>query len=121
MAPVSYRASTGDTVEGTGGAFAVGQSRRLAEIEAADGLAYTALFSERLLGTGEESARAVPENYAVVKELDAAVVAGGLAVEDWRGDAGKSWAEASWSSTLYNHAVLPGIANSQVTVDGTRR
>lgn len=120
QAPVSYRASTGDTVEGTGGAFAIGRKLRMAEIEAADGLAYTALFSERLLGTGEDAAGAVPENYAVVKELDAVVSAGGLAAADWRGDAGKSWAEASWSSTLYNHAARPGIANSQVTGDGAK-
>src|SRR5437763_11362033 len=36
----------------------------------------------------------------------------------WRGDAGSSWAEASWRSTLYNHALTPNAATSCITSDG---
>ena len=45
-APVSYRASTGDSQLGDNGAFAPGRSWSLAAIEARDGLSCTAAFAE---------------------------------------------------------------------------
>ena len=49
-APISYRATTGSSPPGDDGAFAPGRSIRLKDIEAADGLSFTAAFSERLVG-----------------------------------------------------------------------
>ena len=118
--PVSYRATTGDDPEGRSGGFAFGRRTTLGEIEAADGVSYTAAFSERLVGDGR-SAQA-PENYAMV---DGAVAAPGcfldsaaMAGADWRGDAGSSWEHADWRSTLYNHAMVPGSKLSCLARDG---
>jgi len=118
--PVSYRATAGDDVEGRTGGFAFGKRTTFAEIEAADGLSYTAAFCERLVGDGR--AHQAPENYALVDgpiaeqgcfpDVEAAAKA------DWRGDAGSSWDQAGWRSTLYNHAMLPGSKISCLARDG---
>jgi type II secretory pathway pseudopilin PulG len=115
-APVSYRATTGDGTDGRNGPFAPGHPTRRADVEAGDGLAYTAAFAERLVGDGtnEPSLR----NFAVV---------GGTVGEEgcptppaiaWRGDAGASWISADWQSTLYNHSLPPNGAPSCVSADG---
>ncbi|MDR3620296.1 MAG: DUF1559 domain-containing protein [Paludisphaera borealis] len=118
--PVSYRATTGDDAEGRTGGFAIGKRTTLAEIEAADGLSYTAAFSERLVGDGRP--RQASENYALVdgplSEQGCSPDASGSLQADWRGDAGASWNEAGWPSTLYNHAMPPGSKISCLTRDG---
>ena len=118
--PVSYRATAGDDPEGLTGGFAFGRRRTLQEIEDADGATYTAAFSERLVGDGRAVQAA--ENYALV---DGPVAESGCFADpdaaagaDWRGDAGSSWKQADWRSTLYNHAALPGSRISCLARDG---
>lgn len=118
--PVSYRATTGDDPEGLTGGFAFGRRRTLQEIEEADGVSYTAAFSERLVGNGR--AEQAAENYALV---DGPVAESGCFADpdaaagaDWRGDAGSSWNRAGWRSTLYSHAMLPGSKISCLARDG---
>ena len=72
-APVSYRASTGDSHLGDNGAFAPGRSWSLAATEARDGLSYTAAFSERLVGSGGEGT----ENLASYRIVPAPLPTGG--------------------------------------------
>ncbi len=117
-APVSFRAVAGVSVSGLNGGFAPGRSVTLSEIEESDGQAFTAAFSERLLGTGKD----VPSksrNYQVFK---GPITAWGCPSDrsgTWKGDAGRSWAEASWRSSLYHHASRPNAAPSCVSDDGT--
>jgi prepilin-type processing-associated H-X9-DG protein len=116
-APVSYRATAGDRPDGMTGGFAPARTSRLDEIEAHDGRSFTAAFSERLLGTHQDGDPR-PVNYLLVAGPvgDQGCPAG--APGGWRGDAGSSWAEASWRSTLYNHSVRPAAAVSCVAADG---
>ena len=115
-APVSYRATAGDQPSGLNGGFAPGRTLRMADVEAGDGKSYTAAFSERLLGTGRPAAG--PSNYMKTSTppTEATCVEGPSA--DWLGDAGASWAEASWRSTLYNHVRPPQARPSCVAGDG---
>ncbi len=116
-APVSYRATTGDQTDGRDGGFAPGRAVRLIEIEAGDGQSFTAAFSERLLGSGRNGEPTAVNYMTTPRSVDArGCPAGGPS--SWRGDAGRSWAEASWRSTLYNHARTPGAAPSCVSDDG---
>jgi type II secretory pathway pseudopilin PulG len=118
--PVSYRATTGDDSEGRSGGFGFGVQTSLAAIEAADGLSYTAAFSERLVGNGQP--RQALENYSLeVGPIAERTIAHGESDPPpiaWRGDAGSSWADAGWPSTLYNHFDAPGAAESRVALDG---
>ena len=114
-APVSYRATAGDSPLGGTGAFAPGRSIRLAEIEDGDGRSFTAAFSERLLGRNVRG----PMDYMVVDGPLTGDRCPSSAEARWRGDAGASWAEASWRSTLYNHALTPNAAPSCVADDGS--
>lgn len=116
-AATSYRATTGDHPAGLNGAFAPGHAVRLADIEAGDGAAFTAAFSERLLGTWRNE-DPNPSNYFRVpgRVGDSGCpspVRGG-----WLGDAGATWAEASWRGTLYNHAIPPNARPSCIQEDG---
>jgi len=119
-APISYRASTGDSAEGLHGPFAPGTTSRLSIIEAGDGTSFTAGFSERLLGNAEETEAL--ENYA---EVAKPVSAGGcdqVEPKSWRGDAGVSWLASDWRSTLYHHGLPPNarpscIASDQLTAN----
>ena len=52
-APISYRATTGDSAAGDNGLFAPGRVITLADVDAADGLSYTAAFSERMVGDNQ--------------------------------------------------------------------
>ncbi|GAC1471468.1 MAG: DUF1559 domain-containing protein [Isosphaeraceae bacterium] len=116
-APTSYRATTGDQTTGKNGGFAPGRVLRLNDIEKADGLSFTASFSERRLGTRhvhDPSER----NYALVKLPLEGNTCPPLAQAAWRGDAGESWAEASWRSSLYNHSLPPNASPSCVDVGG---
>lgn len=116
-APVSYRATTGDSPDGRNGGFAPGRTIRVKEIEDGDGRSFTAAFSERLLGTGRADDPR-PPNYRTVPGPLRGTGCRPPAQADWRGDAGSSWAEASWRSTLYNHALPPDAAPSCVAADG---
>ena len=116
-APISYRATTGDTPDGSNGGFAPGRTVRLNEIEAGDGLSFTAAFSERLIGTRNPS-RHAPGDYLLVSRPVDDRGCPVVASSQWRGDAGASWAEASWRSTLYNHVLTPGAVPSCIAADG---
>ncbi len=122
-APISYRGTTGGPYSsagpvGTDGVFAVGRLRTLAQIEAGDGAAFTAAFSERLVGTGKPGERD-PANYLVGPSpipLEGCVPpADGVGM---RGDAGSSWYHADYRSTLYNHAHPPNWGSSCIAADG---
>lgn len=115
-APVSYRACTGSDAAGSDGVFAPGQSRSLASVQDLDGASFTAAFAERLVGTGPDVAQ--PANYAVVPGPIDPAGCRDLPADAWRGDAGASWARASWTSTLYNHTLNPGGQPSCVQADG---
>jgi hypothetical protein len=115
-ASISYRATTGDEPDGRDGAFAPGRLVRLPAIEAADGLAYTAAFAERLVGNGLNAPGLA--NYTLTRSP---VTDQGCPPPDpsaWRGDAGSSWVASDWKSTLYNHVRPPGATPSCLAVDG---
>ena len=117
LALISYRANTGDDPAGLGGPFQPGRAMTSEQVEAADGLAYTAAFAERLVGDGRDG-HPDPANYGLTP---GPVDFGGcveIPADRWRGDAGSDWAEASWRSTLYSHAPLPNAARSCVAEDG---
>jgi hypothetical protein len=116
-APISYRACAGDAPGGRNGAFAPGKPVTLTEIEAADGLEYTAGFAERLTGTG--GALDHLRDYAMTgPALDGADACPLAPRSASRGDAGCSWAECSFRSTLYNHALVPDASPSCIAGDG---
>jgi prepilin-type N-terminal cleavage/methylation domain-containing protein len=116
-APTSYRATTGSTTRGVDGAFAIGRVVRLDDVRRGDGLAYTAGFSERLIGTGRDAPG--PANYARVPGPvgDGPGGCGALADSAWHGDAGADWTAARWVGTLYNHAAPPGATPSCIAED----
>jgi type II secretory pathway pseudopilin PulG len=117
-APISYRATTGDSPAGDHGPFAIGHVLRLRDVEAADGLSHTAAFSERLVGDHQSNHRA-QNNYQVVEGPLAG--AGCPAIDDpaaWRGDAGASWSWSDYRHTLYNHALPLSADHSCLAVDG---
>src|SRR5262249_10794680 len=104
------------TTAGGNGPFAPGRPTTRLAVDAADGLAYTAAFSERLLGNGRPVES--PVNYTLVHGPIGEAGCGEPPASAWRGDAGSSWARADWVSTLYNHARPPGAARSCVAADG---
>ncbi len=114
-APVGYRANTGSEPTGADGPFAPGLRGTIAEIEAADGASFTVAYSERLVGDGRD----VPARHAY-RVVDHAVGVEGCDPTGgtWRGDAGFSWRETSWRSTLYNHLARPNPPKSCVARDG---
>ena len=117
-APVSYRASTGDSHLGDNGAFTPGRSWSLGAIEARDGLSYTAAFSERLVGRGGEGT----EELASFRIDPSPLPVGGCptpsGASGLRGDAGSSWIASDYRSTLYNHALPPNGRPSCIADDG---
>ena len=115
-APVSYRATTGDRSDGSRGGFTPGQRLTLAEIEAGDGLGYTAAFSERLLGNRRPNDLG-PARYSLATGPIPEQGCPDSPPSTNRSDAGSSWAEASWRSTLYNHAMTPGAGPSCIVDD----
>ena len=117
LAPISYRATTGDQPGGINGGFAPGRMLKLADIEEGDGLSYTSAFSERRHGLRDEFEKSFDKYMTVPGPL----VGAGCPASDaarWHGDAGASWAEASWRSTLYNHALTPNASPSCTAADG---
>jgi hypothetical protein len=117
-APVSYRATTGDTPNGDDGAFAIGRVIRLQAIENADGLSYTAAFSERLVGDGQAGSTAASNFRVVPAPIDAGGPPPDPDTGAWRGDAGSSWYWSDYRHTLYNHALRPSVTGSCVAADG---
>ena len=115
LASISYRATTGDQPAGVNGAFAPGTTTRMSDIENGDGRGYTAAFAERLVGNKRPDDRA-PVNYLICgpvidsrcpEEVD----------PKWFGDAGSSWSEIGWRSTLYNHTMTPNGSPSCIARD----
>lgn len=116
-APISYRATTGSGTDGGDGIFAPGRRLAIADVEAADGVEYTAAFSERLVGDGQPGSR-TPRNYALVPGPVPSDGCPPCPDSSYRGEAGSDWTSASWPSTIYNHAQPPGTAASCVASDG---
>ena len=117
-APVSYRAATGDNPRGDHGAFAPGREWSLAAVEARDGLSYTAAFSERLVGGGDQGPGALPGYRVVSPPLTDTGCPAPRDANDWRNDAGSSWFASDYRSTLYNHALPPNGRPSCIADDG---
>jgi hypothetical protein len=117
-APISYRATTGDSPPGENGAFAPGRVIRLRDVEAADGLSYTAGFSECLVGDNQAHAAALGNYFIVPGPLSGRGCPGESALTAWRGDSGRSWAWADHRFTLYNHALVPSVRPCCVASDG---
>ena len=118
-APISYRATTGDSPAGDNGLFARGCVITLQDVEATDGLSYTAAFSERLVGDNQTNHPSLG-NYRVVPGplSGMRVLPPDAGDAPWRGDAGSSWNWADYRSTLYNHAAGP---ESETIPAGVRR
>ncbi len=118
-APINYRAVTGDTPKGDNGAFSPGRKRSLAELEAADGLSFTAGFSERLVGDNGPGLALLNHYQIVPGPLSPPGCPPVADPNAWRRDAGSSWRTSDYRSTLYNHA-LPLIGKpSCIARDGT--
>jgi hypothetical protein len=110
-APISYRANTGDTLEGTHGPFAIGKEVRLSEIEAGRGRGFVAAFSERLVGNGRKGDLSSYDRVAGPLDPKSCDGEGELT------DAGSSWLTSTWTSTLYNHVSPPRVAGSCIAND----
>lgn len=113
----NYRANAGSEPEGRSGPFAIGKGVTPAEVEAADGVAFTAAFAERLIGSG--SAGRSPANYFEVDSCGALVreklVSPG-SDPVWKSDTGHDWSRGDWVMGLYHHGMRPGEPVSAVAV-----
>jgi prepilin-type processing-associated H-X9-DG protein len=118
LAPVSYRATTGDSPSGDNGAFSPGRAMSLAAIEAADGLSYTAGFAERLIGVKENGLANLAAYQLVPDRVPRSGCPAPLDPSVWRGDAGHSWRRCDYVSSLYNHALPPSGQPSCIAGDG---
>jgi len=118
LAPVSYRAATGDSPDGNNGPFAPGRSLALAAIQAADGLSYTAGFAERLIGDHESGNASLAAYQLVPDRVSPPGCPPAVDGSVWRADAGSSWQACDYRSTLYNHALIPGGRLSCIARDG---
>jgi type II secretory pathway pseudopilin PulG len=114
---ISYRANTGDNADGSGGPFAIARLTNSLEIEELDGLSYTSSFAERLVGD-QVASSARPWNYGSIPGPIRGLTCPEFAENLWRGDAGADWAETSWRSTLYSHALQPDAPRSCIADDG---
>lgn len=112
-APVSYRACSGGDPQGQDGAFPLGGSVSIAEVQDRDGAEYTAAFAERLIGNGRDEPAL--NNYA---RVDGIYLVKTPPSKAWRGDAGSDWSEPGWVSTLYNHALSPDGSPSLIQTNG---
>jgi len=116
--PVSYRAATGDSPDGTDGPFAPGRTLALSAIEAGDGLSYTAGFAERLIGDQENGVVSLAAYQLVPDRVTPPVCRPAIDASVWRGDAGSSWRACDYRSTFYNHALAPNGQPSCIAQDG---
>lgn len=115
----NYRANAGHDARGETGPFAIGQSIRMQQIEAADGLSYTAAFGERLIGTGNPIAGLA--NYYETEECQSAISMSVLGRADKavvRSDAGHHWSIGDWQNTLYHHGMTPNWPRSAIAKSG---
>jgi prepilin-type processing-associated H-X9-DG protein len=88
------------------------------QIQARDGLSFTAAFSERLVGDNLANHVAAC-NYTIAQgPLPAGACPPSPDLSTWRGDAGSSWILPDYRSTLYNHALPPGSRSSCIDGDG---
>jgi hypothetical protein len=121
-APVSYRAAAGDSPAGENGPFAPGHLLSLSQIEAGDGLSYTAGFSERLVGDNQSGVAGLVAYEALAEPLSPTASECPPVPESsratWRGDAGASWWACEYRSTLYNHSLRPAGQPSCISRDG---
>lgn len=117
-APISYRAATGDSSLGDNGPFAPGRTWSLAAIEQRDGLAYTAAFSERLVGSGGAAPETLRSYRMAAGPLTGSACPAASGPDSLRNDAGYSWVASDYRSTLYNHALPPGARPSCIANDG---
>ena len=113
---ISYRANTGDGPGGQDGPFEPGRPVASADVEANDGLSFTASFAERLIGDGQDGRPSLPDYASVNGPITRAGRPDGPQ-ESWRGDAGSSWAVANWRDTLYNHSLVPNSPLSCISDD----
>jgi hypothetical protein len=116
--PISYRATTGDSPAGDNGLFAPGRVIKLQDVEAADGLSYTAAFSERMVGDNQPGHPSLGNYRAVPGPLTGSACPADSGNSPWRGDAGSSSNWADYRSTLYNHALVPNQRPSCLALDG---
>ena len=117
-AAVSYRANVGDDFAGTNGPFRPDQAVAGATVEVADGLSYTAGLAERLVGTGRDESPDRANYRESLTPIHDLCESDNLNHAQWRGDAGNSWADSSWRSTLYSHAIPPNSTTSCIAQDG---
>jgi prepilin-type processing-associated H-X9-DG protein len=116
--PTSYRAITGPNIEGSDGPFGLGRQMSLAELEAGDGLAFTAVFTERRVGPGRDGVPG-PTSYLIADSSPEGDDRDGPKDEQWRGDAGSNATLADWISSLINLATTP--ESGPMTVARDRR
>jgi hypothetical protein len=117
-APVNYRASTGSTADGLGGAFELGATTKLGVVEEKDGISYTAAYSERLIGDAGPAMRPSPRAMQFVPAaLTSTSCPGGPGA--WLTEGGASWWKSNWASTLYNHALTPNADPSCLSANGS--
>ena len=117
-APISYRATTGDTPAGDDGPFAIGRVLRLQDVEAADGLSYTAAFLGTARGRQSTEPRGDRQLSGRSRPARRLGMPGDRRWAGWRGDAGSSWSWSDYRHTLYNHALPPTAHQSCVAADG---
>jgi type II secretory pathway pseudopilin PulG len=111
----NYRANTGADSTGTTGPFAIGKRIAPAQIESGDGLAFTAAFAERLIGSGTTTPGMA--DYVEVDKCDdfriETLTSPGA---KWRFDAGHDWSRGDWTMSLYQHGIRPNATNSVVAL-----
>jgi prepilin-type N-terminal cleavage/methylation domain-containing protein/prepilin-type processing-associated H-X9-DG protein len=117
-APISYRAPTGDSAAGENGLFAPGRVIKREDVEATDGLSYTAAYSERMVGDNKKGSDSLGNYRFVLGPLAGTGCPGDVGDKPLLGDAGSSWNSADYRSTLYNHALVPNHRPSCLAVDG---
>ena len=120
-APINYRACTGGDQLGQDGAFAPSRTVSVAAVEQSDGTSFTAAFSERLTGSGEDGHPAIWAYASTPGPLPSGICSLGWLEgrhARFHGDAGSSWFLADYPSTLYNHGLAPDTLLSCVAMDG---
>jgi prepilin-type processing-associated H-X9-DG protein len=110
----NYRANAGYESTGETGPFRIGGSVTPSAVEAADGVSFTAAFSERLIGTGSDRASIADYLESEGCEVPTDVSLTGTR----RTDAGHDWSRGDWVSTLYQHGLKPNAPDSWI---GTKK
>ena len=111
----NYRANAGSGARGDSGPFSIAISRKLQEIEKADGLSFTAAITERLIGNPIN--KSGKENYLIFDICQQVVefgVNGITRSSDFNSDAGYDWSRGDWRNTLYHHGLTPNWSHSAI-------